>query len=247
VAQHSDYTVEFLDGPDRSDGQADLSVPPPLHRPDDVAGVPLLWTPRPYAAYAAVALWAGAAVLLCLAPGRPLYASSFIDTVQDFPLHVRSGWDGWGDPLGGNAGDGPRYGIALLACAGLFAMLVVFVLVSTVRRIPRTPLLTAAVAVPALLAGFVLVLGLGVRGKVPDYTGMNFSEGPPTDVLDNMPTGGGFGSSLLITFDGPSLGGCFWLSAAALVAAVLGTATYLTGPTLSRRFFANRTAVARAG
>lgn len=179
-------------------------------------------------------LWLAAALLAYLAPGHLLYKTSLVNLSQDFPLRRTVGWDGWGEPVGAIGGTQGRFGYALWTGAALLLVTGVATLWSTARPLPAAPRRAAAYAVPALLAGVVLMLGLGVRGGSPDAIGFN-TYGAPVDQ-----------GIAVVTWQGPSLGPSFWLALAAAIAALLAAAAQLAGSAVTRRFAPKRTAPGRA-
>jgi heme/copper-type cytochrome/quinol oxidase subunit 1 len=212
--------VEFIEEPDR----------PPID-------------PVPAAAHsttllraAAVVGWVAAAVLAVLAPFQAVYGSlnlprRYADYVTSFPLGV----DGWGRAPDGASG-GVRFGIALVGCGGLFAVLAGVVAFGLVRH--RAPSMTArrslgaaVIGAPCLLAGVVVALGLYASA-------VSHGPGPVgwTIYAPNEPQpSAAYSSEFRFSLSSYPVGNCLWLALGALGSAMLATVAYLGAERADRR------------
>jgi hypothetical protein len=176
------------------------------------------------AAWVAALGWTAATVLAVVAPFQRLYGSgSGLPRRYADYLPVGSGSvNGWGN----GAAIGPRFGIVLVACAAVCAILAVAAWARVLGR--RTPLGkrlfgSASVAAPCLLAGVIGTLATFLASQ-PDMI-LNSAAQAAVGFTAYVPLNQdqAFSSHLSVTFTGSTVGHswCLWLAVAALVCAVV--------------------------
>jgi hypothetical protein len=202
--------IEFLPGAGASGPPvAPDAIPPPVAGPLD--------QPR-WPAFATVAAWLAGAALAAAAPFATVYNVAFLGATGDAP-----GIDGWGRYTGfsvaGQFGaHGARYGVALLACSGVFVVLALSGAVAVVR--PRLVLIgeraSAGLAAGAagLLIGISVALVLDVDAVASTYRAANRAAG--ATVPDAAGAPGVLQAAHL------HVGACVWLAVAAAACSVTG-------------------------
>lgn len=174
------------------------------------------------AGWIAVLGWTAAAALAAIAPFQRLYGSGsgLPHRYADYLPTSAGSSNGWGN--GGVLG--PRFGIALVVCAAVCAVLAVAAWVRVlgrpegVRR--RRVLAGASIAAPSLLAGVVGTLALFLRFESNPAFGWT-SYGAPGLQFESPETYSSHLSVAFATTTNHAHSWCLWLAVAALACAVV--------------------------
>jgi hypothetical protein len=174
------------------------------------------------AAWVAAVGWTAATALAVIAPFQRLYGSggSLPRRYADYLPGSAGSTNGWG------SGDaiGPRFGIALVVCAAVCAVLAVAAWLRIVGgqapRGPRRWLAGASVAAPSLLAGVVGTVALFVRFESNTALGWT-SFGAPGLQFESPEAYSSHLAIAVATTSNHTHSWCLWLAVAALGCAVI--------------------------
>jgi hypothetical protein len=190
--------------------------------PEPAPGTPPQPHPSRASSWVAVLGWTAASVLAVVAPFQRLYGNGTA-LPRRYADYLAAGGGGAVDGWGNGASVGPRFGVALVVCAAVCAVLTLGMLarvITTSVSVPRRVLSAVSVAAPCLLAGVIGTMALFLASH-PD-TPQGWTAYAASGLQFVSPET--YSSHLMVTFATNRNGthsSCLWLAVAALACAVL--------------------------